>query len=276
MRIDAHQHFWVYCPEEFDWIGENERVLKRDYLPPALQSELNAQGIDGTVVVQARQSTVETQWLLSLAHEHPLIKGVVGWVDLMSPTLEEQLQRWQSASALKGFRHVIQDESDPNFMLQASFIKGLTLLHQFDYAYDLLIVASQLPQARQLLDKLPQHRIVIDHIAKPDIAKGDGFTIWKEHMQSIAEKQNVYCKISGMVTEADHQKWQEEDFIPFMDVVFSAFGPERVMFGSDWPVCQLAATYPEVIQIVERYVARMYPEFSQHIFGLNAERFYRL
>ncbi|ABG39326.1 amidohydrolase 2 [Paraglaciecola sp. T6c] len=276
MRIDAHQHFWAYNPEEFDWIGEDEGVLKRDYFPPALEAEAGANGVDGTVVVQARQSIEETQWLLSLAQQFPLIKGVVGWVDLMNPSLEQQLLSWQNEQVLKGFRHVLQGEPDPNFMLQPRFVEGLKLLHQFDYTYDLLIFAAQLPQARQLLDTLPQHRIVIDHIAKPDIASGEGFAQWKAHMQAIAEHQNVYCKISGMVTEASHKDWQEADFIPYMDVVFSAFGPERVMFGSDWPVCQLAATYPEVIQIVERYVTRLYPEFSQHVFGLNAERFYRL
>ncbi|MEP1448992.1 MAG: amidohydrolase family protein [Paraglaciecola sp.] len=276
MRIDAHQHFWVYNPDEFDWIGESESVLKHDYLPATLEAELVTQGINGTVVVQARQSIVETQWLLSLAQKYPFIKGVVGWVDLMSPSLEKQLQGLQNAQALKGFRHVLQGESDPHFMLQSRFIDGLKVLHKYEYTYDLLIFATQLPQARQLIDKLPTHRIVIDHIAKPDIAKGENFNEWKADMAAIAENQNVYCKISGMVTEANHQHWQEADFTPYMDVIFSAFGPERVMFGSDWPVCQLAATYSEVIRIVERYVARLYPEFSQQVFGLNAQKFYRL
>ena len=276
MRIDAHQHFWHYDPVEYDWIGDNDNVLKRDFLPANLIEVSRPHQLDGSIAVQARQSEEETNWLLSLAQANPFIKGVVGWVDLRSPALESMLACWRSNTKLKGFRHVLQGEREPDFMLQPDFIRGVSLLHQHDYTYDLLIFAHQLPQVLELLEALPSQRLVIDHIAKPSIATGDNFDAWKTHMYAIAKYGNVYCKVSGMVTEADHNQWSEKTFWPYLDVIFDAFGVDRLLFGSDWPVCQLAATYTEVFNLVDTYVKRTGPAHAAQIFGLNAKRFYRL
>lgn len=276
MRIDAHQHFWCYEPEEYAWIGESDSVLKRDFLPADLAPLTTRNEIHGTVAVQARQSLEETQWLLSLAEQSQLIRGVVGWVDLRNPDLELELKKWNGNSLLKGFRHVLQDEPDPDFMLQQDFIGGLNTLQKLDYSYDLLIFAKQLPQAKRLLQKVPELRVVVDHIAKPDIASGDDFAEWQIGLQEMASFPNTYCKLSGMVTEADAQHWRQIDFYPYIQAVLSAFGPERVMFGSDWPVCLLAAEYHSVVQIVESYIDRYYPGYNSHIFGGNAKTFYQL
>lgn len=276
MKVDAHQHFWLYSDEEYDWIGENEKVIKRDFLPQQLLPVLKNNDLDVCVAVQARQTKQETDWLLSLADEFDFIKGVVGWIDLKADNIEKQLSAYQKKHKLKGFRHVIQGELDPMFMLDEKFINGLKQLAKHSYVYDLLIFAHQLPQALSLVEKLPQLPIVIDHIAKPKIMTGEDFDQWQAHIQAIAKYSNVYCKVSGMVTEADVNNWQTEDFERYLTVVFEHFSPQRVMYGSDWPVCLLGGNYAEIKAIVENFVQAHYPQYETQIFGGNAMNFYNL
>ncbi|EWH08965.1 amidohydrolase 2 [Catenovulum agarivorans DS-2] len=276
MKIDSHQHFWRYNQADYGWIGEQEQVLKRDFLPSDLAPILSSNQLDACVAVQARQSDSETQWLIELANDNSFIKAVVGWIDIAADTLSEQLAQYASHPVLKGFRHVIQDEPDANFMLRPEFIRGLKVLAKHDYCYDLLIFAKQLPQAIELVKSIPELPIVVDHIAKPEIAADIGFAQWQTYMQQIADCPNTMCKVSGMVTEADHQNWQAEDFQKYLAAVFDAFGPQRIMFGSDWPVCLLAAEYSQVKAIVEDFVKTNYPQQFAAIFGGNAQTFYRI
>ncbi len=276
MRLDAHQHFWHFDPVEYDWILEDQSVLRRDFLPNDLLHDASKQGVSGSIAVQARQSIAETKWLLELAQNNSIIKGVVGWIDLCSPNLKDQLNEYSNNSSLKGFRHVLQGEQDRNFMLRKEFIRGLKIIQEAGYCYDLLVYAFQLPEVLRLVEEVPELPMVVDHIAKPNIATGKGFSTWQQHISDLAKYPNIYCKISGMVTEADHNNWCQTDFDRYMETVFAAFGPERVMFGSDWPVCLLASDYEGVINILEQHVKLHYPMNLQDIFGLNARRFYQV
>ncbi len=275
MKIDAHQHFWVYSPEEYDWIGEQETVLKRNFLPSDLKAILLENNLNGCVAVQARQTNEETQWLIELANTNDIIKGVVGWIDLRSDTLDIDLQQYESSTVLKGFRHVLQGEKAA-FMLEPEFIRGLKVLEQKNYTYDLLVYAHQLPQTIELAKQFSSLRLVIDHIAKPAIKANEGFEEWKAAMVQLARQPNIYCKVSGMVTEADIHNWNPEQFTPYLDVIFTEFGSKRVMFGSDWPVCLLAERYKQVKDIVEDYVKQKYSAYYDDVFGKNAETFYQL
>lgn len=276
MRIDAHHHLWQYNPEEYDWIGDSMALLRRNFLVKDLQQTLKDNQIDGSIVVQARQSIEETNWLLSLANNTDEIKGVVGWIDLKSDTLNHQLKQCNTHRKLVGFRHVLQGESDPNFMLDESFINGLKTLEKYDYCYDLLIFAHQLPTAIEMLQHVPNLRVVIDHIAKPDLKNHSDFSRWQYGMKSLANNPNIYCKVSGMVTEAHWQNWRYEDFVPYLDTIFTLFGNERVMFGSDWPVCLVAGEYSDVKQIIHDYLSTKDRNTISNIFGANAAKFYQL
>lgn len=275
MKLDAHQHFWNYNTRDYGWIGEEMSVIRRSFLPEDLQPILTDSGISGCVAVQARQSLEETEWLLELADKHEFIKGVVGWVDLCSEEAASQLAGYAANPWLKGVRHVIQDEPDVKFVLREDFQRGIALLEQHNLAYDLLVSKEQLPYAVELVQNFPKQRFVIDHLAKPDIKAGVG-SPWKETMEAIAAYPNVYCKLSGMVTEADWNHWKQEDFTFYLDTVLQAFGSERVMYGSDWPVCTAAGTYAEVINLLQTHVKRL-PEAEQKlIFGDNCAAFYSL
>ncbi|GAA6204560.1 amidohydrolase family protein [Thalassotalea sp. SU-HH00458] len=276
MRIDAHHHLWQYNPEEYDWIDDSMVVLKKNFLIEELQQTLANNHIDGSIAVQARQSIEETNWLLSLANSSAEIKGVVGWIDLKSETLNHQLKQCKSHKKLVGFRHVIQGETDPDFMRNDKFIHGLKALAEHGYCYDLLIYAHQLPSAIEMLAKVPDLRVVIDHIAKPNIKTGDEFSRWQYGMKTLAKNPNVYCKVSGMVTEADWQNWQYENFVPYLDTIFQYFGENRVMFGSDWPVCLVAGDYSKVKQIIHDYLSNKNQQTIGNVFGLNAAKFYQL
>lgn len=276
LKIDSHQHFWQFTEQDYGWIGEEDKVIKRDFLPAQLSELLLENNIDGCVTVQARQSLEETHWLIELAEQNDFIKGVVGWIDLKADDLDTQLAGYQSKPSLKGFRHVLQGEPDPNFMLETNFVRGLNTLAKLGYRYDLLIFAHQLPQALELVKQVPDLNIVVDHIAKPQIASGQGFDKWQSAMLSLGKQQNVYCKVSGMVTEADVKNWQASDFTAYLDTVFTAFGAGRVMFGSDWPVCLLGGTYSDIKQIVVDYVQSNYPDAFDQVFGINAVEFYQL
>jgi L-fuconolactonase len=275
MRIDAHQHFWHYDPVEYEWINERMAALKRDFLPGDLKPLLDAGGIDGCVAVQARQSLEETRWLLELARENEFVRGVVGWVDLCSPEVERQLEELASEPKLVGVRHVVQDEPDDEFMARGDFRRGIARLAEFGLAYDVLIYPRQLSAAVGLGEDFPAQRFVLDHIAKPPIAEG-AMEPWAKNLRALAQLPNVWCKLSGMVTEAFWSEWRGEDFRPYLDVVFEAFGPERLMIGSDWPVCTVAGDYASVMGIVTEYIADLREDEKGAMLGGNCAEFYRL
>lgn len=274
-KLDAHQHFWEYTSQEYGWIGPEMQILQKDHLPGDLAPLLASTGIGGTIAVQARQTLEETQWLLELADQHPLIQGVVGWVDLCSPRLPEQLERFASHPSLRGVRHVVQDEPDDQFMIRDDFVQGIAALRAFDLAYDILIFPRHLPIACQVIEQFPDQPFVLDHIAKPFIKDGT-VEPWAGDIQRLASYPNVACKVSGLVTEADWQWWAPGDFEPYLDVVFRAFGPERIMFGSDWPVCTVAATYSKVAGIISDYVRVFSITEQAAVWGRTAARFYGL
>lgn len=276
LKVDSHQHFWTFSEEDYGWISEHEKVLKQDYWPEHLQQVLQGNNIDACVAVQARQSLIETKWLVKLSEKHDFIKGVVGWIDIKADNLSEQLKQFSSTSRLKGFRHVLQGEPDPYFMLDTDFVRGLNILADQGYTYDLLVFAHQLPQALQLIKQVPNLNIVVDHIAKPQIKAGLGFDEWQLAMRELGQNKNVYCKVSGMVTEADPNNWSNSDFEPYLQTVFAAFGPDKVMFGSDWPVCLLGGSYSDIKQIVAEYVQSHYAQQYDQVFGSNAVYFYQL
>ncbi len=274
MKIDAHQHFWHYNDEEYSWMGAKMDALKRDYLPAHLHPLLTALDMGGTVAVQARQTLEETRWLLELADKYDFIKGVVGWVDLRSDRVEEQLELFSIERQFVGVRHVVEDEPETDFILGNDFVRGVQLLGSYGLTYDLLVRPNQLQAASELVDLCPDQPFVLDHLAKPPIALG-AMNGWEEDIRRLAQAPTVYCKLSGMVTEADWQHWQLTDLRPYIDVVYDAFGPDRLMLGSDWPVCTLAGSYAQVIDVIADYCADQGPSASD-ILGDNAIRFYGL
>jgi len=275
MRIDAHQHFWKYNETDYVWMGPQHAAIRRDFMPEDLAPLLDSIGFDGSVVVQARQMVTETEWLLSLAREHPRVRGVVGWVDLCSPAAGEQIERFAPDARLVGVRHVVHDEPDDEFVMRKDFQAGLALLEPAGLAYDLLLFPRHLAPSTRLVDAFANQRFVIDHIAKPGIASGT-VEPWASDLSEIARRENVWCKLSGMVTEADAATWKPGDFTPYLDVVLEAFGPERVMIGSDWPVCTLGGAYKLVMEIVIDYVSRLSPAEHDAVLGGNCARFYGL
>ena len=275
MRIDAHQHFWQYSPAEYGWISDEMEVLKSDHLPDRLAPLLAAAGLDGTVAVQARHAVAETEWLLELAVQNPFIKGVVGWVDLAGPELESQLTRFASHPKFCGVRHVVQDEPDDRFMLRPDFLRGIEKLAAFDLVYDILIYPRHLPAACELVQEFPEQPFVLDHIAKP-LIKDRILAPWDEQIKRLAIYENVTCKVSGMVTEADWGGWRPADFRAYLDVVLAAFGSERLMFGSDWPVCTLAGSYDQVVHLVASYAEALSANEQADLWGRTAVRVYGL
>jgi L-fuconolactonase len=275
MKIDSHQHFWRYDAVRDAWIKDSMAVLKRDFLPKDLGPELLANEIDASIAVQADQSENETKFLLNLAEKSSRIAGVVGWVDLLSPRVGERLEYFSHFSKLRGFRHIAQAEPDDRFLLRKEFVDGVAQLSTFGFSYDILIYPRQLPAAIGLVARLPEQRFVIDHCAKPEI-KLRKAAPWEAQIREIAQNKNVFCKVSGLVTEADWKHWHADDFKPYLDVVFDAFGADRLMFGSDWPVCLLAGTYRQVKQLIEDYVKGFAPADNARVFGDNAARFYGL
>ena len=275
MDIDTHQHFWQYNPAEYAWISAAMPGLKRDLLPPDLKPLLDANSIGGTVAVQARQSLAETEWLLALADADPFILGVVGWVDLQSPKVGEQLRRFAGRPKLVGVRHVVHDEPDDQFMLRPAFLRGLEALAEFDLAYDLLLFPKHLPVAAQVVRMFPRQRFVLDHIAKPFIKAGTR-SPWDTDLRALARFDNVSCKVSGLVNEAAWCQWTPDDFKPYLDVVFDCFGTSRLMFGSDWPVCTLSAHYHEVVGLVRDYLQDLPADVGARVMGSNAVAAYRL
>ena len=272
MKLDAHQHFWSYDAAQYPWIPRGS-ALHRDWLPGDLGPLLAAAGLDGCIAVQARQTAEESRWLLELAEHHAIIKGVVGWVDLRAATVGEELAELARHPRFVGVRHVVQDEPDDGFMLGADFLRGIGALRAHKLTYDILIVPRQLPAAIALAKRFPEQPFVLDHIAKPGIKAGT-LSPWREQIRELAKAPNVLCKISGMVTEADVKAWKPADFRPYLDVVFEAFGEDRLMYGSDWPVCLLAAEYAQVFALVRDCLAPLSAEAQAKVLGGNAARFY--
>jgi L-fuconolactonase len=277
MNIDSHQHFWRYSADAYPWIGPGMERLARDYLPADLEAVARPEGIGGSVAVQARQSLDESRWLLELAAANPFIRGIVGWVDLRSERVADELAALCQNPKFVGVRHVVQDEPDPRFLLGEDFVRGLGRLHAFGLTYDLLLYPQQLPAAIELAGQLPEQPFVLDHLAKPRIklgVKDAGFADWRRDIESLARRVNVCCKLSGMVTEAAWRNWKQSDFASYLDVVLAAFGPERLMFGSDWPVCLVSGDYGEVAGIVRDFITRLSAAEQRQILGGTATRFY--
>ncbi|AOW10558.1 amidohydrolase family protein [Flavobacterium gilvum] len=275
MKIDSHQHFWNYHPVKDSWINEDMKILQRDFLPADLFPLLQKNEIDGCVAVQADQSEAETHFLLELAEANDWIKGVVGWVDLRAENLEERLQYFFKFKSLKGFRHIVQAEPEDDFLLRDDFCAGIAKLAKYNFTYDLLVFPKHLQYAAEIVKRFPEQPFVIDHIAKPDFKEAD-FALWEKGIREIAKYPNVYCKISGLVTEADWANWKESDFSYCLDVVTDAFGVNRLMFGSDWPVSLLAASYDQCCGIVANYFSKFKKEELDRFWGGNAVEFYGL
>jgi L-fuconolactonase len=275
MIIDAHQHFWRYNPCRDAWINNAMAVLQRDFLPDEFAETLDANGVRASIAVQTDQSEDETMFLLDLAERNQRIAAVVGWLDLQSPRLEERLRHFSQHKKLRGVRHIAQSEPDDRFLLSPNFLHGVSILRDFGFTYDILIYPKQLPAAIELVSRFPEQRFVLDHLAKPEV-KAQHRDPWAAQIRTLAQNKNVFCKLSGLVTEADWRLWKPGDFTPYLDAVFESFGPNRLMFGSDWPVCLLAASYRQVKQIIETYVNAHAQQHKQNIFAVNAIQFYGL
>jgi L-fuconolactonase len=275
MKIDAHQHFWKYNNHEYVWMSAAMERLRKDYLPADLLPLMATSGIEGTVAVQARQTLEESEWLLQLADEYAFIRGVVGWVGLCSEHVSEQLERLSRHAKFRGVRHVVHDEPDDQFMLRGSFLDGLSKLEEFGLTYDLLLFPRHLPVACKVVKRFPNQLFVLDHIAKPPIRAGeiDG---WASDLNRLAAFPNVACKISGLVTEAKWDSWAKEDFEPYIDVVLNAFGTHRLMIGSDWPVCTLAADYKSVVELETSYIGHLSNDEQHAILEKNPMQFYSM
>jgi L-fucono-1,5-lactonase len=274
-KIDAHHHLWRYDAADYSWIDESKGVLKRDFLPADLERELRAAGMDGAVAVQARQTLSETTWLLELASQFPFIRGVVGWAPIASENFPAELEHLRAYPALKGLRHVIQDEPDENFILSASFNRGIARLKDTGLAYDILIFERHLPAAIQFVDLHPRQTFVLDHMAKPRI-RDRAIAPWRPTITELAMRGNVYCKVSGMVTEADWRTWSQEDLSPYLEVVLEAFGPQRLMVGSDWPVCLLATSYTRWFEVLNGLLEKLTVAERERILGGTAKEVYGL
>ena len=275
MRIDAHQHFWQYRPEEYGWIGDRMQTLRRDFGPADLQPLLEEAGFDACIAVQARQSFDETRDLLALAEAHPFVAGVVGWVDLASEAVADQLAEVAGHPKLVGVRHVVQDEPDDRFLLGEAFGRGVSLLADHHLTYDILIYPKHLPVAVEFVGRFPRQRFVLDHLAKPEIRHGR-LREWARDLGRLAAHPHVCAKISGLVTEADWAAWRPEDLWPYMEVAWECFGPDRLMIGSDWPVCTVVADYARTMRAAKEFLAARPVSDQELVLGGTAARFWQL
>jgi L-fuconolactonase len=275
MRVDAHQHFWIYDSARYEWIDDTMQPLRRDFLPQHLRPEIERARIDGTIAVQACQSVEETDWLLRLAGEHPFIMGVVGWVDLLADDVERELERVSRNPKLVGVRHVVQSEPDDRFLLSPAFCRGIGSLRNFGLRYDILIYPRHLPVAAEFVSRFPDQPFVLDHLAKPEIRHG-ALDDWARDLRRLAQAPNVACKVSGLVTEANWRTWTPAGIEPYLDVAFDAFGADRLMAGSDWPVCTVAADYSRTMSVVTGYLERRPEAERDAVLGNSAARFYEL
>lgn len=272
MNIDTHQHFWHFDPIRDAWITAEMSVIRHDFLPHHLLPTLKQNGMEACIAVQADQSREETLFLLRLSEENSFIKGVVGWTDLCSPSIEEDLKEWNKYSKLLGFRHILQAEN-PNFLLKPEFLRGIQALSSHRYTYDILVYPQHLPNVVKMVAQFPEQIFILDHIAKPLIKDGI-LENWATDIRKLATFEHIYCKVSGILTEADWKSWTFEQIKPYLDIVFEAFGTDRLMFGSDWPVCLLAGSYKDTKSIVEKYMQHLSESERQKVFGINAQRIY--
>lgn len=272
--IDAHVHFWNYHPIKDAWIDDEMKLLQRDFLPNHLEKILFENNVKGVIAVQADTSLAENDFLLNLAQKNIFIKGVVGWIDLLDESVAEKINQYSTYPLVKGFRHIVQAEPK-GFLRNTNFRNGISLLNRLGFTYDLLIKPHQLKEGIELVEAFPDQRFVLDHLAKPNIKNGE-FKKWKEDLQPFSFHSNVYCKLSGLVTEAHWDAWKEEDLIPYMDWVFECFGTNRIIFGSDWPVLQLASNYSNWLRLLKQYCQQFSKEENRNIFENNATRFYNI
>jgi L-fuconolactonase len=275
LRIDSHHHLWHYTPQDYGWISAQMGALRRNFTPDDLKAELDANQIDYCIAVQARQTLNETRFLLNAARDHAFIKGVVGWLPLTDEDLDLDLEHFSKDAKLRAVRHVLQDEADDNYVLRDDFNRGVRALRPYDLAYDILIFERHLPQTVEFVDKHPAQRFIVDHLAKPRIRDGE-ISAWREWIVELARRPNVYCKLSGLATEADPTAWTEPQLREYMDVVLNAFGPRRVMFGSDWPVCLLAISYQQWIALVTAAIAKLSAVEQARIWSGTAIEAYKL
>jgi L-fuconolactonase len=274
MVIDSHVHFWKYNKITYAWIDDTMKTIRKDHLPVHLEPTLKRNGVDGCIAVQADQSEVETRFLAELANTYPFIKGVIGWTDLKAPDAEKKLSELKAYSSIKGIRHVVQDEPD-DFLYDASFRSGVSLLKNFGFTYDVLIYPRQLRAAADFVAAFPELTLVLDHCAKP-VIRNKEINEWAAGIRDLASHPDLSCKLSGLFTEAKWKEWSPADFYPYLDVVVDAFGPGRLMFGSDWPVMLLSGIYVQWKSLLEKYMEKFLPEEKEAIFGGNAERIYGL
>lgn len=275
MVIDSHQHFWKYEPIKHDWIDDDMAAIRRDFLPLDLKQVYAENNVDGCVAVQADQTLAETDFLIQLSEKNDFIKGIVGWIDLRGKNLEADLERYSSTKKLKGFRHIVQGEPDHNFLLRSNFLSGISALEKFNFTYDILVFPHQLGATLEFVKRFPNQKFVIDHIAKPYIK--DGFINgWSVLMKEIAKCENVYCKMSGMITESDYTSWTRSQIAPYMNLALTAFGSKRIMFGSDWPVCLVAGNYKQVKHLVTDFISELSQDEQNDIMAKNAIQFYNL
>ena len=275
MLIDSHQHFWQVGHFDYPWMKPNVEVLYRDYLPPQLEPTLKDCGVASTVLVQASNSLAETYWLLSLAEHYPFISGVVGWIDLTDPEMEQQLEVLTANVKFKGVRHLVESEPEDDWLARPRVLQGLRVLEKHRVSYDLLVHTRHLKYVKTVVDACPNLPLVIDHMAKPSIASRE-ITEWAKELNQVAAYPNVSCKLSGLVTEANHASWTTEDLRPYVDTALNFFTPERMMFGSDWPVCLLASSYKRVLESFQSLLGELSQDDRDRIFGGNAAEFYRL
>jgi L-fuconolactonase len=275
VRIDSHQHLWRYTSAEYGWIDDAMAALRRDFLPSDLRREMDVAAFDACVAVQARQTIEETRWLLELADNHPFVAGVIGWIDLQADDAAAQLELFADHPKLLGLRHIVQSEPDDRFMLRPAFCRGISLLAERDLTYDILIYPKHLPVAAELVSRFPRQRFVLDHLAKPQIRARE-IRDWEKGIRALATFPNVFCKLSGLVTEADWARWTPEDIRPYLDIAFDCFGARRLLVGSDWPVCTLAADYRRTIALVDDYITGRPAAEREAVMGGNAARLWRL
>jgi L-fuconolactonase len=275
MRIDAHQHFWHYQPETHGWISDEMRVLRKDFTPEELKTVLADFSFDGSVVVQANETYDENDFLLDIAQKHNYIKGIVGWIDLLDPQAEVKMVAIKSTPAIVGFRTIMQGSPDEKYLGNKLFYENVKRLATFDYTFDLLVHNNQLDSLIRFTDKLPDNRFILDHLGKPAI-KNKEYKEWKTEIKILAANPNMYCKLSGMITEADLKNWTYNDLYPYMEIAAEYFGLDRICFGSDWPVCLAAGSFATTYSVVDQFCGQLKQEEKDKIFGLNTKDFYKL
>lgn len=275
MKIDAHQHFWIFDPIRDSWINDEMAAIRKDFLPKNLKPILQENGFDGCVAVQADQTEAQNDFLLDFAQDFDFIKGIVGWVDLQGLDVEERLAYYAKYPKMKGFRHVLQGEIERDLMLKPAFMNGISLLAKYNFTYDILIFTDQIKYAEEMVNAFPNQKFIVDHLAKPDI-KNQNISAWRKDIKAIAKHENTFCKVSGMVTEADYNNWKQEDFTAYLDVVFECFGTKRLLYGSDWPVCNVAGGYQKALNILTNYTQQLTKNEQALFFGENACSFYNL